>query len=42
MGESLLQGFPEAVPCKPAEKLQYADVSSLLPYHRKSSVLALV
>jgi hypothetical protein len=27
MGESLLQGFPEAAPPKPTEELIYADVS---------------
>ncbi|KAG9947970.1 Mg-dependent DNase, partial [Aureobasidium melanogenum] len=27
MGESLLQGFPEAAPSKPSEELQYADVA---------------
>ncbi|KAG9677791.1 Mg-dependent DNase, partial [Aureobasidium melanogenum] len=27
MGESLLQGFPEAAPAKPSEDLQYADVA---------------
>ncbi|KAH0145179.1 Mg-dependent DNase, partial [Aureobasidium melanogenum] len=27
MGESLLQGFPEAAPAKPSEELQYADVA---------------
>lgn len=30
MGESLLQGFPEAAPSKPTEELIYADVSSCL------------
>jgi hypothetical protein len=28
MGESLLQGFPEAAPPKPTEELVYADVRS--------------
>jgi hypothetical protein len=29
MGETLLQGFPEAAPAKPIEELIYADVSTL-------------
>ena len=32
MGESLLQGFPEAAPQKPTEDLIYADVSPF-QYH---------